>query len=93
MFLLDHHHFNRILNIIIDDIKNRPSEFADGGGDFSSNLVPCAICGRKFAPDRIAKHQGICRKIKSHEKKHKVRAVEKPVYDPKASIAKESIYI
>lgn len=22
--------------------------------------VPCAVCGRKFAPDRIAKHQYIC---------------------------------
>jgi len=26
--------------------------------------VPCARCGRKFAPDRIAQHQYICSQLK-----------------------------
>ncbi|CAK1583343.1 unnamed protein product [Parnassius mnemosyne] len=31
--------------------------------------APCAVCGRRFAPDRLAKHQEICKK--SHSKKRK----------------------
>lgn len=29
--------------------------------------IPCAVCGRKFSPDRIGKHQSICRKVNSKE--------------------------
>ena len=28
-----------------------------------SNLVPCDLCGRKFAQDRITTHQRICTKV------------------------------
>jgi len=36
-----------------------------GGG--STHLVPCAVCGRTFASDRLAKHQSICRRV--HQKR------------------------
>ncbi|XP_068619037.1 zinc finger C2HC domain-containing protein 1C [Battus philenor] len=43
---------------------NGPSATASGGEG-----PACAICGRHFAPDRLAKHQEICKK--SHAKKRK----------------------
>lgn len=33
------------------------AEYASGGGSEFTSRIPCAVCGRKFAPDRIAKHQ------------------------------------
>ncbi len=32
-----------------------------GGGRANDGLVPCKICGRTFAPDRIARHQAGCK--------------------------------
>lgn len=41
-----------------------------GGGTASAGAgTPCAICGRRFATDRLDKHQEICKK--SHSKKRK----------------------
>eukprot|EP00419_Tripos_fusus_P046094 CAMPEP_0172824568 /NCGR_PEP_ID=MMETSP1075-20121228/18094_1 /TAXON_ID=2916 /ORGANISM="Ceratium fusus, Strain PA161109" /LENGTH=159 /DNA_ID=CAMNT_0013665871 /DNA_START=74 /DNA_END=550 /DNA_ORIENTATION=- len=37
-----------------------PSEYENGGDDVR---VECRVCGRKFAFDRIAKHQAICQKL------------------------------
>lgn len=42
----------------------------NGEGTGSSSVdhrIPCAVCGRKFNPDRIAKHQKICRSVKAKE--------------------------
>merc|ERR1711948_214589 len=33
------------------------------------NLVPCSICGRKFAEDRVAKHKEICAKTSAKDVK------------------------
>ena len=40
-----------------------PPTFAIGETD-ADGRVPCARCGRKFAPDRIAQHQFICVQLK-----------------------------
>ncbi|CAH2045963.1 unnamed protein product, partial [Iphiclides podalirius] len=42
-----------------------PSSNSASGGEGAA----CAICGRRFAPDRLPKHQEICKK--SHSKKRK----------------------
>ncbi|KAH7816784.1 uncharacterized protein MONOS_1557 [Monocercomonoides exilis] len=34
-------------------------------------LINCAVCGRKFSQDRIAKHQQICRKVNESESKRR----------------------
>ena len=39
--------------------------------------VPCAVCGRRFAPDRIAKHQFICGNVRDDSRKM--------VYDSRAA--------
>lgn len=57
-------------------IHEQPSEIGSDG------RVPCRICGRKFAADRIAKHQGICRKIK-------LKAEERGEFDVTESRTKE----
>ncbi|XP_063387341.1 uncharacterized protein LOC134673306 isoform X2 [Cydia fagiglandana] len=31
--------------------------------------VPCSVCGRRFAEDRLAKHEGICRKAQTKKRK------------------------
>merc|ERR1712062_618919 len=33
------------------------------------NLMPCSICGRKFAEDRVAKHKEICAKTSAKDVK------------------------
>ena len=38
---------------------------ADGAHSADSGRIDCAVCGRKFARDRIAIHQKICRKSKT----------------------------
>merc|ERR1712048_824408 len=40
------------------------SEFGEDG----DTRVPCQVCGRKFAMDRIGKHQAICQKISAKDK-------------------------
>ena len=45
---------------IDESAVEEPMAMATQGPD---GRVPCAVCGRKFASDRIAKHQKICRKV------------------------------
>ena len=33
---------------------------SDSQNDQSQNLAPCRSCGRKFATDRLAKHEKVC---------------------------------
>lgn len=53
-----------------------------GGGPTAGGLLPCAVCSRNFAPDRLAKHQAICRKAASKPRKvfnstlHRVKGTE-----------------
>lgn len=37
-----------------------PSEFADND---AASLQPCQFCNRKFAADRIGKHESVCPKM------------------------------
>lgn len=45
--------------------EDGPTPYADEKVD----LVECSICGRKFAADRIDKHEAICRKSANKKKK------------------------
>jgi hypothetical protein len=40
---------------------------AHGGGDAQDDRVACPCCARKFAPDRLARHQQICDKMKTNQ--------------------------
>jgi hypothetical protein len=42
----------------------QPTEFAES----SVQLCPCGICGRKFAADRLAKHESACAKASQKRK-------------------------
>jgi hypothetical protein len=55
------------------------------------DLVPCGICGRNFAADRIGKHQSACQKAQKGEAKHakKVAKVQKEQEKKEQEIAKE----
>lgn len=35
----------------------------------TGDLVPCQECGRKFNPDRLAKHQKACKKVNNSKRK------------------------
>ena len=48
---------------------NAPPE-DEGYGEEALNLVECQVCGRKFAADRIQKHQSACTKAVAKSKKH-----------------------
>ncbi|ESU35559.1 Hypothetical protein DHA2_8405 [Giardia duodenalis] len=39
--------------------------FGGGGGGMNDGRVECRRCGRKFAPDRIDKHESICKNIQN----------------------------
>lgn len=51
-------------------------------------LVPCSVCGRKFAADRVSKHENACRKLKAGAKKRKQFNVAKQRMDPEMAKAK-----
>jgi hypothetical protein len=56
--------------------------------------VPCSICGRKFAADRIDKHTNACQKAKKGEAKHakKVAQAQKKQAEIEKFIQKEQKY-
>ncbi|KNC47500.1 UPF0418 protein C6orf94 [Thecamonas trahens ATCC 50062] len=74
-----------------------PIKASGGSGGFDpvaasapppGGLVPCSICGRKFAADRVQKHEGACRKLKAGAKKRKTFNVAKQRMDPEMAKAK-----
>jgi len=57
-------------------------------------LEECDICGRKFAADRLARHQKACTKVQKGEAKHakKVAVAQKKQMETEKFIAKEAKY-
>ena len=51
----------------------------------NGNLVPCFKCGRKFASDRVEKHQNICSSVKQRKvfnsSKHRTEGTEAAAYN------------
>src|SRR4051794_21038324 len=56
------------------------------------DLAECDICGRKFAADRLDRHQKACVKVQKGEAKHakKVAVAQKKQLENEKFIAKES---
>merc|ERR1712050_289658 len=48
--------------------KSKSSPQADQAECEEKDLVPCSICNRKFASDRIEKHKDICEKTTTKER-------------------------
>ena len=53
---------------------NAGGAYAFGDSEAFDDRVPCSVCGRKFAADRIRKHQDACKKAKKPRKKFDVAA-------------------
>ena len=77
------------------------TEYPEGGegGTVSSDEQPrieCAFCTRKFAPDRVEKHQFICNKIHSKPKRkvwdHKKRRVQGTVFEKYQPVHKNTFH-
>lgn len=47
----------------------RRSIFSTAPTNGDSGLVPCSVCSRSFASDRIEKHEGVCAKTKAKKRK------------------------
>ena len=51
----------------------------------NGSLVPCFKCGRKFASDRVEKHQNICSSVKQRKvfnsSKHRTQGTEAAAYN------------
>jgi len=57
----------------------------DGGvdDDFdSADLVPCSLCGRRFHPDRISKHEMACKKQQASDAKRAAKIAAKQAARP-----------
>eukprot|EP01063_Lacrimia_lanifica_P014929 TRINITY_DN2151_c0_g1_i4.p1 TRINITY_DN2151_c0_g1~~TRINITY_DN2151_c0_g1_i4.p1 ORF type:complete len:885 (+),score=216.08 TRINITY_DN2151_c0_g1_i4:120-2657(+) len=57
-----------------DDGGGHGTYSGGGGGDpeeygGSVDLVPCSICGRRFAAERLAKHENVCRKTSTKKRR------------------------
>lgn len=50
-------------------IKSKPTAVAVAPSSAGNNGQPCSICGRKFAEDRLARHEDICRKTNAGKKR------------------------
>lgn len=50
-------------------ISSTTSSSSDGESPVPEGLIRCGICKRKFAEDRIEKHQVICQKTKVKKRK------------------------
>lgn len=48
---------------------NYPTYDVDSNEQDGEDLVECPLCNRRFAADRIAKHQTVCKKIATNPKK------------------------
>lgn len=57
-------------------------------------LVPCDLCGRSFASDRLDRHVKACSKVQKGEAKHakKVALAQKKQLETEKFIAKEAKY-
>ncbi|KAL9953865.1 hypothetical protein ACROYT_G041338 [Oculina patagonica] len=56
-------------NIHDNAYNNFYEEATKGIGEVSLDVAPCSICGRNFAPDRLAKHEKVCAKSKNSKRK------------------------
>ena len=66
------------------ETHSRSGSPVDQSADESaSGLVPCANCGRRFAPDRVKKHEAACRGMRQRRTydahKHRVEGTEMEV--------------
>lgn len=49
--------------------SNFYAEMTEDMGEVVVDVSPCSICGRKFAPDRLAKHEKVCAKTANSKRK------------------------
>lgn len=54
----------------LDNAKsNFYAEQTEGMGEVAVDVTPCSICGRKFASDRLVKHEKVCAKASTSKRK------------------------
>lgn len=54
----------------LDNAKNNfYAEQTEGMGEVAVDVTPCSICGRKFASDRLVKHEKVCAKASTSKRK------------------------
>ena len=57
---------------VLDDADNNNNFYAEqteGMGEVAVDVTPCSICGRKFATDRLVKHEKVCAKASTSKRK------------------------
>lgn len=55
--------------ILDNAYSNFYAEQTEGMGEVVVDVSPCSICGRKFASDRLAKHEKVCAKATNSKRK------------------------
>lgn len=60
---------NESENIHDNAYSNFYAEMAEGLNEVVVDVSPCSICGRKFAPDRLVKHEKVCAKAANPKRK------------------------
>jgi len=66
---------------------------AGGGGDDDEDggeRVPCALCGRHFNADRVAKHEQVCAKQQASDAKRQAKIAAKAAKLPKPGSQKSA---
>ena len=66
----------------IHECKQRKKNLKSGivtGKPGAGGLTDCAVCGRRFAPDRLVKHQAICRRNSGGETQKNPKNIEAAV--------------